>query len=632
MMNRIDNSGQGIARLGRDEDNYLAHVAAGEMVVPPVITPETRQRLEREMMQVGLDPNEYTVGGEMSINPITGNPEFGFFKKVAKSLKKVVKKIAPVAAIIPGPWQPFAAVYQKGSAALNIAKGKGGIGDLMTVFSGGSQKVFGKDGALQSIKSGGFKNLGGGFKKAFTGIGSIDGKFKPFEYGKRMAQQYADDQKQGYFGMFSGGEQPVDYMGGEGMMDVSYQPSSSDMPSPDEMDFISKNYTIKGESGMLADKDGNLFTPDQVLQQIRGTQAQPSGGGLRNFLSGILGGGTPGQSRIGLIEDFLKGKSSDPVREGGIFGGGSGGSGGGLGNLGIAGLAGLVGKLAYEEAKKNKGVPLTPLTTMDQLGRYNIAAEIARQKGEAMPSRVEYGLTGEGMPILQGGGVDKTPREAADGGIMLLAAGSPPFEINKRNRENEMFASQIMKGMQRNPNLPNELTEEQKQKFEHGLIMGGEEHIFMQIVKGMRDAGNNYKPSSNMSNIYKAKFAAEQAMSMNMGGMVYNQADGDHNGIMAYANGGVVEMKNGGEPPINPADFPPMNGQIDGPGTETSDDIPAMLSDGEFVMTAKAVKGAGSFDMNTNNGIVTLTPNGDPSRDGGTRVMYKLMEHFGSMA
>ena len=529
MMNRIDNSGQGIARLGRDEDNYLAHVATGEMVVPPVITPETRQRLEREMMQVGLDPDEYTVGGEMSINPITGNPEFGFFKKVAKSLKKVVKKIAPIASIIPGPWQPFAAVYQKGSAALNIAKGEGGIGDLMTVFSGGSQKVFGKDGALKSITSGKFKNLGGGFKKAFTGIGSIDGKFSPFKYGKRMAQQYADDQKQGYFGMFSGGEQPVDYMGGEGMMDVSYQPSSSDMPSPDEMDFISKNYTIKGESGMLADKDGNLFTPDQVLQQIRGTQTQASGGGLRDFLGGILGGGTPGQSRIGLIEDFLKGKSSDPVREGGIFGGGSGGSGGsggGLGNLGVAGLAGLVGKLAYEEAKKNKGVPLTPLTTMDQLGRYNIAAEIARQKGEEMPSRVEYGLTGEGMPVLEGG----KPRQAA------------------------------------------------------------------------------------------------------MGGAIYNQADGDHNGIMAFAQGGAVAMANGGEPPINPADFPPMNGQIDGPGTETSDDIPAMLSDGEFVMTAKAVKGAGSFDMNTNNGIVTLTPNGDPSRDGGTRVMYKLMEHFGSMA
>ena len=103
-------------------------------------------------------------------------------------------------------------------------------------------------------------------------------------------------------------------------------------------------------------------------------------------------------------------------------------------------------------------------------------------------------------------------------------------------------------------------------------------------------------------------------------------------GIMAFAQGGAVAMANGGEPPIDPANFPVKNGQIDGPGTETSDDIPAMLSDGEFVMTAKAVKGAGGFDMNDSNGIVTLTPNGAPSRDSGTRVMYKLMEHFGGTA
>ena len=34
-------------------------------------------------------------------------------------------------------------------------------------------------------------------------------------------------------------------------------------------------------------------------------------------------------------------------------------------------------------------------------------------------------------------------------------------------------------------------------------------------------------------------------------------------------------------------------GAVNGPGTETSDSIPAMLSDGEFVMTARAVDGAG---------------------------------------
>jgi hypothetical protein len=41
------------------------------------------------------------------------------------------------------------------------------------------------------------------------------------------------------------------------------------------------------------------------------------------------------------------------------------------------------------------------------------------------------------------------------------------------------------------------------------------------------------------------------------------------------------------------ASFPRRMGAISGPGTGTSDDVPAMLSDGEFVMTADAVRGAG---------------------------------------
>ena len=102
-MNKIDNSGAGIAALGRNGDEFMAHVAAGEMVVPPVITPETRARLFQEMQQAGLDPDRYTVGEGMSINPITGLPEF-FFKKVFKGVKKIVKKVAPIALplVIPG--------------------------------------------------------------------------------------------------------------------------------------------------------------------------------------------------------------------------------------------------------------------------------------------------------------------------------------------------------------------------------------------------------------------------------------------------------------------------------------------------------------------------------------------------
>ena len=52
--------------------------------------------------------------------------------------------------------------------------------------------------------------------------------------------------------------------------------------------------------------------------------------------------------------------------------------------------------------------------------------------------------------------------------------------------------------------------------------------------------------------------------------------------------GGIASLGSGG--------YPRRTGQISGPGTATSDSIPAMLSDGEFVMTAKAVRGAGKGD------------------------------------
>ena len=55
-------------------------------------------------------------------------------------------------------------------------------------------------------------------------------------------------------------------------------------------------------------------------------------------------------------------------------------------------------------------------------------------------------------------------------------------------------------------------------------------------------------------------------------------------------------------------DFPEKDGMIDGPGNGQSDDIPAMLSDGEFVFTKQAVMAAG---------------NGD--REQGTKKMYEMM-------
>jgi len=57
---------------------------------------------------------------------------------------------------------------------------------------------------------------------------------------------------------------------------------------------------------------------------------------------------------------------------------------------------------------------------------------------------------------------------------------------------------------------------------------------------------------------------------------------------MFAAEGGIASLARGGA-----ANFPRKNGAINGPGTATSDSIPAMLSDGEFVFTAKAVRNMG---------------------------------------
>ena len=64
------------------------------------------------------------------------------------------------------------------------------------------------------------------------------------------------------------------------------------------------------------------------------------------------------------------------------------------------------------------------------------------------------------------------------------------------------------------------------------------------------------------------------------------------------------------------------NGLTEGPGTETSDDIPAMLSDGEFVTNAEANRGIGAMAL-LNQGMpkeVAMDP--EQQRLAGARQMY----------
>ena len=397
---------------------------------------------------MGINPEEAVVGiGIASLNPNTGLEQFGFFKKIGKKLGKVVKKVAPIAAFIPGVGTALGGVL-------------GGIGGLAT-------KIPGIGGALGSIGS---TVAGGIAKMGIPGISSIAGGTSG-GFGGIMD---ALTTKSGLLGGGMFGETGSTFLGGP--------EAGKGLANRLGLGSGTMSQVQAAQQAEQAQAALNSLTPEQLasmdptqLQQLRSMAA----GGQR----GILG-----------------------------VGGSGGGFGGGFGDMlkigGIGALAAGLGKLAYDEAKDQRGVELTPLTTMDATGRYNIEAEIARRMGQPAPNPVEFGLLPEGtLPELSGG----KPRGMYGGGIVVP---------------------------------------------------------------------------------------------------------------MAYAEGGNVAME----------DFERMNGRIDGPGTETSDDIPAMLSDGEFVMTGRAVRGAGSFDMENDGGILTLTPNGSPNRESGTELMYQLMEAFSGQA
>ena len=455
---------QELRAQGLEEDTELAHVRLGEVILPPEFLDDDKfaTAVENKFKTEGINPEEAVVGGIGTLNPGTGLQQF-FLKKLAKGLKKVVKKVAPYAGLIAAPFTGGA------SAAL--------IGGIGGAIGGGGIK-----GALKGAA------LGGAGSALFGGAGGAGGIGKFF------------NPAEGAKGIFGGNLGPTIRRGIGGLFRTpDFNPETGEITGGGILGRA-KEFILPGqdEKGLLRNLGLIGGQPQQQLYDAEGKPVQQRS----NILSNILGGG-----------------------------GGGGGLGGALGLAGIGALSAGLGKLAYEDAKKQKGVALTPLTTMSPTGRYNIEDEIARRMGQARPNPVEFGLLPEGtLPKLSGG----QPRMANLGGAI----------------------EDLQGGMAR------------------GMMRGG---------------------------------------------------------IMAFAQGGAVAMQEGGE--LDPGDFPRMDGDINGPGTEQSDDIPAMLSDGEFVMTARAVRGAGSYEMKTEpGGIINLVPSLEEDRERGMDVMYKVMDTFSGQA
>jgi len=468
----LSNLANQLKQASEGEDTELAHLRPGEVVIPPEFLEDAQfeSMLERKFNEFDINPEEAVAGiGIASLNATTGLEQFGFFKKIGKSLKKVVKKVAPIAMFIPG----------VGTALGGALGGLGGLATkgLTKIGLGG---VASSLGGLASSAAGGIAGLG------IPGISSIAGGTAG-----------------GFGGIMGGLTNPL--AGG-----MFGQTGSSYAGGPTAGQGLANKMGMgSGTPAQIAQQTLSSMTPAQQqamdptqLQQLQ-QLASGAGGGFGNMMSGMTGGS-------------------------------GGGMGGILGLMGAAGIAGKLGKMAYDETKNMQGVPLTPLTTMDASGRYNIEAEIARRMGQDAPNPVEFGLLPQGtMPTLSGG----QPMSAAEGG--------------------EVY------------------------------------------------------PNKGLESLAKVAPEVVESMGYSMGGYVMP---------MAYATGGNVAVE----------DFDRKNGFIEGPGTETSDDVPAMLSDGEFVMTGAAVRGAGSYDMKNNEGIVTLTPSGKEDRKKGTDLMYEMMGLFES--
>ena len=624
-----------IEQMGTGDDQFLVHTEFGDTIVPPQIInddPELEAMLERKFEEYNITPEERVVGsGIATLNPQTGLPEYGFFKKLIKGIGKVVKKVAPVAAFIPGVGTALGGVLGGigGKVVSGISKLAPGLGS--TLGSIGSSVMSG----IANLGVPGFSSIAGGTAGGFGGI------------------KGALTTRSGLFGGGPFGQAGSMYPGG---------------PVPQQ--------AVDQQCNPIVDAQGN-----PVYQRTG-----PFGGTLGPRIAQGIGG------RFGCQ------------------GGGFGGQGGGMGALGMAGLAGLagtLGKMAYDETKKDMGVPMTPMTMLGPVGRFNIEAEIARRMGQEAPNPVEFGLLPQGtFPELSGGrplesemmpsmGVSQPPvmgpidmvdprtipnRPPSIEQISPLdAVDAPPLKkdlprIMDIQPPKEGFPIQIPLPprppsieyipkivdappvVQQPPMMPIDMPIDmpinipQIAQLDIPMVMP-ELPATMPAVQPMpmpRRAVDSIRPR-----ISRRRGRGVGALRRANGGEIMNYEGGGsankypNEGLealarvapdvvkrMGYAGGGPIypmAYAEGGN--VSMEDFERMNGGINGAGTETSDDIPAMLSDGEFVMTGQAVRGAGSYEMaQDNRGIISLIPNMQEDRERGTRLMYDLMDAFDSKA
>jgi hypothetical protein len=570
-----------LAEYGRYEDEYMVHAAEGETVIPAEVldaNPRLKANLFRQMREMGIDPERYVVGSELnSINPVTGQPEF-FLKKLFKGVKKLVKGVVKVfkkvAPIVLG---AIGASFGPLGAALGS-----GIG---TLIQGGDLKDALKAGLIAGVTAGIGQGLSEGFTAAKAGAATGFGNVGEFASG--FGQSVSQGLQGGYIDQFAAGMS-------------SLSSSASDI--------------LNKFSGNTAPTD-TATSIDQALASARLQPGDIPGSPL-----------SPGAEQFAAVDNPLAQgidralSSSQPAAVDVL-------APGGVEN--VLGIPAAQGPSFVQQVAQQTGaaVPVSQGNLVYQSPDY-INTQAAQQT--AQPTGYFDRLRQDPLGTLTGSSAQPTNAMLREQQLKLMSQ----FGINATDAltmaQKQLAPSLFQKygtaaavaaglgaatGAFDTPPPPEpidyfggvtgaDLLAQDPSKYRVGLPTYGQ---------GPEMAMPSGDGSSTLSG-FGPDVTVAQAMGQGprligydaMGNPMYEE----QNPLMPYDNPMYqppVLAAKGGEIEY----FPRRMGAIYGPGTGTSDDVPAMLSDGEFVMTARAVRNAG---------------NGD--RERGMMRMYDIMRKF----
>jgi len=592
---------QAIARMGRRGDTMLAH-----------ITPEEARLLKRR-------------GGSGTINPRTGLPEF-FIKKIFKSAKSILKGVGRAVnkiakSDIGRMALTIAATYYMGPAGFNIGAGTfsgatltaiqtAAGSTLVSLASGESLKDSLKSGVMSGVTAGFGQAIGAalpadvtnpylrtGIGTALAGTGAGLARGQSFEEALRSGVEGAAQSAalQRLQQPFTGTSQKL-------MSKLPQVPESlRTTVGTDTVDPITG--LVKGTGKVFSDTTSNIGS--YLDRNVGENRAEKVGDAATQFVTDLgqagqdIAGGIgsiPGyiaEKGQGIGEDFMTGFRYDP----------------GVGEYVAldkdATLAERLGrgfgKLAQAPVDFYQG--LDPRTITDPNIVNEFEGSLARRAGTGLRKGVR-GVVGATATGLQG--ISDFGEKAYDFGKERIFPGDDrrAYLQNKiaerAEKEFDIERAEILA----DPSVTNkkaaidkaaEVKRAKSKVDPTNLSMYGPAAA---VGLGALYLGGAFDSPQEEEGLLFDPYTFQmfdRPYSPNMySGLTYRR----YNPYL-YAQGGDVEK------------FPRKTGAINGPGTGTSDSIPAMLSDGEFVMTAKAVRSMG-------NG----------SRRKGAAKMYKLMREL----